>query len=148
MKKKLVAMLAFAFICQVGYSQKNVKQLFDEFSKYENTTKVNIGKIAMTFAGFFQNTMGVDGIEVIALEDCAHNVKEQFNNAVRSLKDTSFDTLVNTSENGQRTKVLIQIKDDVIREIVVLTSGNDAAMVRIKGKIKKSDIEKVVNKNS
>ena len=102
----------------------------------------------MAFAGFFTNTMGVDRIEVLALDDCNRDLKEKFNAAVRGLKDPSFDTLINTSENGERTKILIHIKDDVIHELVVLTSGSDATMVRIKGKIKKSDIEKLVNKHS
>jgi len=148
MKKKLVAIVALAFVCHLGYSQNNVKQLFNEYAKYEHTTKVKIGKIAMAFASLFENTMGVEGIEVISLEECAHDVKERFKDAVRSVKDPSFDTLVNTSENGERTKIMIRIEDEVIHELVVLTSGNDAAMIRVKGKIKKTDIEKVVNKNS
>lgn len=148
MKTKLIILLALFFVCRIGYGQKNVNQLFNEFSKYENTTKVKIGKITMAFAGFFTNTMGVDRIEVLALDDCNSDLKEKFNAAVRGLKDPSFDTLINTSENGERTKILIHIKDDVIHELVVLTSGSDATMVRIKGKIKKSDIEKLVNKHS
>lgn len=148
MKKKLVTILVLAFVCQVGYSQKNVKQLFNEYAKHENSTRIKIGKIAMAFASLFENTMGVEGIEVIALDECAYDIKEQFKDAIRSLKDPSFETLVNANENGGRTKVMIRIEDEEIRELVVLTSGNDAAMVRIKGKIKKTDIEKLVNKNS
>jgi len=148
MKKRLIVTFVLAFVCQFGYSQKDIKQLFNEYGKYENITKVNIGKITMAFASLFKNTMGVEGIEVISLDECAHDIKEQFKDAIRSLKDPSFDTLVNTSENGERTKVMIRIEDEEIQELVVLTSGNDATMVRIKGKIKKTDIEKLVNKNS
>ena len=37
---------------------------------------------------------------------------------------------------------MVRIEKDMIREMVVLTTGNSNALVRIKGKIKPSDIEK------
>lgn len=141
-------MFALVLVCQFGYGQKNVNKLFDEFSKYDNTTRIKIGKTAMIIAGLFQNTMGVDGIEVIHIENCTVDVKEQFREAVRGLKDSAFDTLVNANEDGRRTKIMVRIKNDVIHELVVLTSGKDASMVRIKGRIRKSDLEELVNKNS
>ena len=38
-------------------------------------------------------------------------------------------------------------KNDTIREIIVLTSGDNHAMVRIKGEIKQEDIDKIINKH-
>ena len=39
-----------------------------------------------------------------------------------------------------------QLLEDIIRELVILTTdGGDDALIRIKGKIKPSDIEKVIN---
>ena len=39
-----------------------------------------------------------------------------------------------------------RIDKDIIRELVILTTdGGDDALIRIKGKIKPSDIEKVIN---
>lgn len=148
MKKKLFAIMMLVFICQAGYSQQSVNQIFKEFSKQTSATKVNIGSIAMSIAGLFSDTMGVNGIEVLSFSECDSHVKEKFSQAVKELKDTAYETMVNANENGERTKVLIRIKDDVIHELVVLTSGSDAAMVRIKGNIKKSDIEKLVNEHS
>jgi predicted HAD superfamily phosphohydrolase YqeG len=48
------------------------------------------------------------------------NVKERFSEAIKSLKDPLFETMINSNENGER----------------------------IKGKIKKSDIEKIVTEHS
>lgn len=148
MGKKIVAVFAFVFVCQAGFCQKNIDQLFNEFSKDAGTTKIKIGKFAMAFVDLFQDTMGVDGIEVLEFSDCADHVKKQFNEAIHRLEDPSFDTIIRTNEEGSRTRVMIRIKDDVIRELVVLTSGSGAALVRIKGKIRRSDIEKLVNEHS
>ena len=148
MKKERMMLLMLAFVCQLGYGQNNVNQLFDEFSRHESTVNVKLGKVAMAFANLFQNTMGVNGIEVVSLEECGNDLKEQFHEAVRNLKDPSFDTLITVNEDGSRVKVLVRIEKEVIRELVVLVSGDDAAIVRLKGKIKKSDIEKLVNEHS
>lgn len=145
--KKLIALFAFVFVCQLGYGQ-SINQLFNDLSQHKNTTKVRIGKTIMALAGLFGDTMGVDGVEVLEFSSCDNEVKAQFKETVRSLKDPLFDTLVNTSENGNRTKVMVRIEDNMIRELIVLTSGNNDALVRIKGKIKKSDIEKLVNEHS
>ncbi len=148
MKMKFVAIIVLVCICQAGFAQYNVNQLFKEFSKEKATTKVSIGKIMMSFAGMFGDTMGVDGIEVLEFSSCDQDTKDKFSKAIRSLKDSAFETMINSNENGSRTKVLVRIKEDTIHELVVLTSGDDPAMVRIKGKIKKSDIEKLVAQNS
>jgi hypothetical protein len=55
--------------------------------------------------------------------------------------------MINSNENGERTKVLVRIENDMIREMVIVTSGSDAALVRIKGKIKPSYIDRMVNKH-
>lgn len=145
--KKLLAILVIILTAQSGYAQLNMNQLFNEFRKENNVTSVNIGKITLKLASIFTETMGVDGIEVLDFSDCAQNVKERLSCAIKDLKDPDYDTMVTTNENNSRTKILVNIKEDVIREMVILTSGDGFALVRIKGKIKPSDIERVVNEH-
>lgn len=98
----------------------------------------------MTFAGLFAETMGVESIEIINLASCADEVKADFAQAIRELKDDAFETLVNTSENGKRVKILLRIRDDIIREAAILSSGPNPAMIRLRGRIKSADLEKVI----
>ena len=49
--KKLLAILAILFISQMGYGQKKMNQLFDEFRRENNVNSVNIGKITLKLAG-------------------------------------------------------------------------------------------------
>ena len=51
--KKIMAILALVIICQAGYSQKNVNDLFKEFSKMNNVTTISMGQITMKFASLF-----------------------------------------------------------------------------------------------
>ena len=154
MKKSIFITLLMIFICQSSIYAKNaevaqkeakytIEQLFKEFSKEKNVTRVKLGGFAMSFA----DTKGVSGVEVYSFDECADNVKNNINTAIKNLDDSSYDTLVSTNEKGERTKVLVKIEKDFIKEIVVLTGGDDPALIKIKGKIKPEDVKKVVEYN-
>lgn len=145
--KKYIAIMALLMVCHAGYSQKNVDQLFNEFSRAHQSEGVKLGKLFMSFAGLFTDTMGVDSIEAYALDSCPSDTKEKLSKAMRELKDSKFETMVSSNEEGSRTKVMVRIEKEMIRELVVVTTGSSNALVRIKGKIKPSDIDRVVNKH-
>lgn len=145
--KKYVMIAALLLICQVGIGQSSVNQLFNDFSKVDSSVKMSLGKFTMTLAGLFSDTMGVEGIEVFTLNECSSDIIENFNNAARNLKDSEYETLINANEDDSRTKVLVKIKDEMIREMVVISSGRDNVLVRIKGKINPSDIERITQKH-
>ena len=158
MKKSIFITLLAVIISQGCFGKENsgqnetnkkntVEQLFKTFSKEKNTTHVNLGGFMMSLARMFTDTKGVSGVEVYAFDECENSVKENLNAAIKNLKDDSYETLVSTSENGDRTKVLVKIKDDYINEIVVIAGGNDPALIRIKGKIKPDDVNSVIEKN-
>jgi hypothetical protein len=147
MKTKYLFVLAFALITQLGYGQKSVDDLFKTFAGKENVERVSIGSFVMNTINLFKNTMGVKGVEVLSLDDCSEDVKNDFQNAVRALKDPTFERMVVTNEGKERVEVLIRIENEVIREVAMMVTGEDYALIRIKGKIKKSDIEKLSKKN-
>lgn len=158
MKKGILILCFTAIVCQYGFSKMciektmspkkySVEQLFNDFSIEKNTVKVKIGGFAMTLARLFTDTKGVSGIEVFSFDECDLKVKEQFNAAIKNIKDDTYDTLISTNENGEQTKVLLKIKDDCIHEIVVIAGGDDPALIKIKGKIKPDDVESVVENN-
>jgi hypothetical protein len=130
------------------YSQKSVDQLFKEFSKEKGVTHVGIGKFVMSIASAFTDVMGVNGIEVYSFEECSQSVKERLTKEIASLKDAGYETMVSVNEATERTKILVKIEKESIKELIVLTSGNDPALVRIKGNIKQSDIQRVINNNN
>jgi uncharacterized protein with FMN-binding domain len=146
-KKIVFILLAILLICPAMHSQKSVDQIFTEFSKEKEITRVGIGRFVMTFAGLFTDVMGVTGVEVLSFDECNPSVKERLNTAIASLKDNKYETMISVNEETGRTKILVKIEKETIRELIVLTSGDDPAIVRIKGKIKPSDFDKVINQN-
>lgn len=145
--KRYIAIITCLVVCQVTLAQKSVDQLFSEFSKEKSVVSVHLGKVMLGLASLFTETMGVNGVEVLEFEDCSPDVKNRFVTSIKELKDPKFETMVTSNENDCRTKVLVRIEEEMIREMVVLTTGNSNALVRIKGKIKPSDIERVMKKH-
>lgn len=143
--KKYITILILILFCQAGYSQ-SMDKLFNEFAKQKNVTRVTVGPFLMKISSMFTETMGVNSIEILSFDECGSSVKENLRTAIKQLKDPDFETMVTSNEGGSRTKVMVRIDKEMIRELVVLTTdGNDDALIRIKGKIKPSDIERVVN---
>ena len=139
MKKLFIIIASFLAISDLSYGQNTVDDLFKQFAKRENTTSVHIGKMTMGFASLFTETMGVNNIEVIDLEDCSENIGAEFCKAVSELKDPEYETMISS--------ILVKMEKDYIKEMVILTSGDDNAIVRLKGKIKPEDINKVINEH-
>jgi len=147
MIKKGIVILTMITVCQATFGQRSVDRLFREFSNSPAATSVNIGKITMSFASLFTETMGVDGVEVFSFDECAQEVKDRLATAVSNLKDAAYETMISSNENGERVRVLVRIDEEMIREMVVVVTGNSHALVRIKGKIKPEDIQRVVDKH-
>ncbi len=148
MVKKYMAILTMIVVCQTAFGQKNMDQLFKEFAGTKGVNSVNIGKITLSFASLFTETMGVDGIEVLSFDECAQDVKDKLASSLKSLKDSAYETMISSNEDNSKTRVLVKMKDDMIRELVVVTTGSSNALVRIKGKIKPEDIQKIVDQHS
>ena len=75
-KKILFVLLALFFTYPVMQAQKSVDQLFSQFSKEKGVERVNVGNIALKFAGLFHDTMGVTGVEVLSFDGCDKSVKD------------------------------------------------------------------------
>ena len=113
--KRLLALLAILLISQVGYGQQKMDQLFNAFRGESDVTSVNIGNITMKLASLFTETMGVNGIEILEFDNCAQEVKDRMSTAIRNLRDPDYETMVTANERDSRTKVLVKIKEDMIR---------------------------------
>ena len=145
--KRLLVLLAILLISQVGYGQQKMDQLFNAFRGESDVTSVNIGNITMKLASLFTETMGVNGIEIFEFDNCAQEVKDRLSTTIRNLRDPDYETMVTANERDSRTKVLVKIKEDMIRELVIFTTGSDNALIRIKGKISPSDLDRVINEH-
>jgi hypothetical protein len=144
--KKILSSLAAMFLFTLAVSAQTVDQLFAKYAKETGVEHVSIGKVGMLFAGLFGDTMGVNGVDVLDFSHCTPSVKKELNRMIHSVKDPDYELLVTVKDSGEHVIVLVKTKHDCIHELVVLTAKDDeVAMVRIRGKIRLSDIKRIID---
>ena len=144
MMKRLMILILLLLPLQYGKGQ-NLEQFFRTYHKEQGVDAIHIGNITMKLAGLFTETLGVNGIEILDFGEATETLRQRFQNEVKSFKDPEFETLLTENDKEDHTKILVKIKDEIIRELVIFQTGSDCSFIRIKGKIKPSDIERVIN---
>ncbi|MDL2221514.1 DUF4252 domain-containing protein [Parabacteroides sp. OttesenSCG-928-N08] len=145
MRRRIILSALLVVLVHSAFGQYKVKDLFSEFARSSDSESIQIGKIGLTFAGLFTDTMGVEGLEVFSFDEAGEETKSRFIAAVKQLKDKDYETMISHNEEGGRTRVLVKIEKELIREMVIVTSGTSNALIRVKGKIKPEDIQRVVD---
>ena len=151
--KKFVIALVLIITCQTGFAQ-SAKSLFNHFKDEKGVESVSVSPLLMKFARLFMdeseksNPMikGINSVKVLDLEESPKEVQECFAKEVKKLSLNGYETWVQVKENGETVKIVAKVKDDVVRELLVLQTGDgDCALVMMKGKIKREDIQAVIN---
>lgn len=127
----------------------NIDKLFSDYAKAADAEQVKINKFVTTLLKPFASELkGIDSIEVIDLDECSDEIKTNLDNLV---KDNSFfngyETLIRDNDENATSIVLIKIKNDAIKELIVINTGCDHELVRIKGNLDKKQIRKLMDKN-
>jgi hypothetical protein len=150
--KKYVIVLVWMAICQTGFAQ-NAESLFNQFQGEKGVESVSISPFLMKFARLFMddeaknNPMikGIHSVQVLDLEESPKEVQERFAKEVKKLKLNGYETWIQAKEDGETVKIVAKVKNDVVRELLILQAGDDdCALVLMKGKIKRDDIQAVI----
>lgn len=153
MKKYLIA-IALMIIYQTTFAQ-STKDIFEEFGKEWNAESVTISPFLMSLGRLFMDsdtpeiTKSIRSMKVLDLEDCSDKVKERFNRKINNLQSKGYETMIQTIDNGEKVRILTRLEKDVIRELLIVCTGNDdCALIQLNGKIKKENIAQLVNEET
>lgn len=148
MKNKILALMVFALLAAGLQAQTTLNELYREFAGAENVTKVNLNGLALMLARPFmedQSSGKLTSIRVLSLEECRQEVKERFSRAALSFRDEEYELFLNANDKDEKARIFVKIEDEVIREMVIMTMGDDPALVHLKGKFRPSDIDEMSN---
>lgn len=137
----------------IGFAQ-DLNSLFDEFKKEPNADCISISPFMMAIGKMF---MGNDSdaklarkfksIRILDLEACSTSVKERFSKKINAQRIKDYETLVQVNDEGEKVHILAKSKNDVIRELLIVCTGNgDCTLVQLKGKVSKEKIAKLLAK--
>lgn len=148
MIKRIVFLLMFSIVALCGSAQQ-IDGLFSNFSKLKDVEEVNVGKFLMTLARPFVKgpeaslVRSIDQVQVINLAGCSAEVKSDFLQQVNNLKDDKYDVLMDVREEKQNVRMYAIQQNEIIQELIILVTGNDPTLIRMKGKITMEDIQNI-----
>ena len=137
----------------MGFAQ-DMDAVYNEFKDVKGVESVNVSPFLMKFARLFMDSddknnpliKGTHSVKVLDLEDCTKDIKKQFTQKVNQLEHNGYETWMQVKEDGENVKIIAKMEDQMIRELLVLTTDNDdCALVLIKGKIRKEDIQAIID---
>jgi hypothetical protein len=89
---------------------------------------------------------GVKTIKVLDMEDCSSNVKKELQHEIAQLEKNGYETLVRTKEKDETVNLLAKMDKDAIKELIIFfTDKDECGLTLMKGKIKKEDINVMIN---
>lgn len=153
MNKRLSIILLCGFLTSAAFCQRPVsfEQLYNRFAQEKNVEKVNVGGLLMflvkPFTAKYTKGTSISSVNVMSLDDCSRDVKLQFNKLAEQLNDDNYELFLKQNEKDEKTRIFVRHHKNAIRELVIVTMGQEPALIRIKGKIRPSDIENLVNNN-
>ena len=149
--KKIIATLALIIACQSTFAQ-NIDTLFEKFSKEQQAESVSIPPFMMSLGKLFMSNedlsiaKGISSLRILDLEDCPTNVKERFSEQVNKLHLEGYEPMIQVNEDGEKVRIFALPYKDSIKELLLVCSGkDDCALIQMKGKIKKEDINVMMN---
>ncbi|MBF6627278.1 MAG: DUF4252 domain-containing protein [Proteiniphilum sp.] len=142
--KHIFTVLICCIMTMTLHSQTTLNEIYREFSHESNVSKVNLNGVVMFFAKPFmekQTDSKISSIRVMSLEDCSDAVKQRFNHSLLQFDDNQYELFLSSNEDDEKVRLFLKFKNNKIREMVVMTMGENPALVHLKGRINLSDIE-------
>lgn len=147
--KKVVCVLLLVLSCQMVCAQ-SAKILFREFKGKPKVEYLHCGKMFLTLLRPFigkddpevrRMMHCVKSVKMMNMEDCDAALKAEFMAAVRRLNTHDYLEVVGENDGDERSRVMIKMKKNVIREILLFDAGKeDCSFLLIRGKVSPEDL--------
>lgn len=140
----------FLLCCVSANSQQyTVDQLIKKFNADNQVERIKISNWLGSMGSFFFNR-GVTKIEIYSIENCDKVKFDSYNKIISNLKNNIYETMLTSNEDGNKLKILVKMKKQLIREIIVIDIEEESGeidFVRLFGKFNLKMAENLANDN-
>lgn len=151
MKRLFVFALAMFVLASAAWA-RSAEDIISDLRDAKHAQYVNVGQGLLGLARVFSQSVpgvssGVTSMRMLDLSDCKSGVRSKFRKQVADLyKDKSYEEMMTSEKDDNRSVVLMRGDDKFIDEIVVVrASDNSDMIVVIKGHISVDDVNKVLS---
>ena len=151
--KKIFVTLAMIIACQ-GLFAQSIDDIFNQFKDKDGAEYINIPSFVVKLGRMFmgkdiqENRLmkGVKTIKVLDMANCSSDIKKELQHEINQLEQNGYETLVRTKEKDDTVNLIAKMDKDAIKELVIFfTDKDECGLTLMKGKIKKEDINVMIN---
>lgn len=135
---------------------QNVESLYERYAGKPGAESVSVGQfwinLAKLVVAFGQEETDIalktlshiSAVRVADLSGCSEKVLAQFAEDVEKCELGGYVVLTEVHEDGDDARVLVRKEGDIITEMVVISAGEDPAIIQIEGKITEEEAAKYI----
>ena len=151
----------FTFAMMIALSlsvcgQNSNREILRALSGSDDVTRISVGSVGMFFAkmvGALNHVPGLKGInsvEVLTVSDeCSGKRREEIKKQIAELSDDAeYVTLMSVKDGNEKVRMMVRQDNDIVKEllIAVVSTDEDSAVIRIKGKMNLTEIQEMIEK--
>lgn len=148
----------------VAASARNVESLYSRYAGKPGVESVSIGRFWINLAKLIVslddeggrtdkdtelaiNTLShISSVRVADLSECSESVRTQFAEDVRNCSTDGYVLMTSVRDGNDNMQVLVRKDEDgVIRELLVVSSGDDPAVIQIEGRITEEEAARYIS---
>lgn len=151
--KKIIPIISLLLLLNVFFvNAQSMGDIYRQFCNRDNVEKVNLSPVAMIFLKPIMKNIPIEGlkiksIQILDLSSCNCDDKQDFTEKIINLDDSDYETIVRVNDGNENVRILARINGESIREVVILTTGDDAAFIRLRGKFSINEVEQLANRD-
>jgi hypothetical protein len=155
MKRMLLSLIIAACAASI-YGQKNsLDDFFNSYSDREGYTIVTINGNLFGLLKNFDEDAELDDMErkitsirIIAREKENTFSADNFLSELKgALKHGKYEELITVKEHDSDLRFMVRSEGEVIREVLVIASGEEDAVIQIQGKLTREDVTRMSEKH-
>ena len=133
MVKKIGIVILLLFSVQAGFGQQPVKSVIRELKTLDGGERISAENICLDITDRGNKLkVRIKSVEVLEFRESNYPLfAERFQNTVENLKDNRYQSLTGNS----RQSVLMRVKNNFLRELVVFRTGSRFGVIYVKGKV-------------
>lgn len=143
-----VLSITFTFV----YGQKSIDSLFEKYAGSDGFTTVTINGNLLKFAKWFgddadhdDNSIpnGLTEIRILSQDDKTIKTENFYDMVIRDIDLKSYEEFMRVKEADQDLRMLVRIDGKKFKEFLLISGGNDNAIIQIKGDLTFEDAKKI-----
>ena len=146
--KKLFMVLILTVLCSLSYGQKSIETLFDKYSGMDGFVKLEIkGNLLKSFtlpeAG--ENNFWPDDlteIRILVQDDECKSEMNFLDILENDINLRGYEEFMRITESEQDLRIMVMVKDDIVREFLLVGKGEKNVLIQVKGNMTRKDAKR------